>query len=198
MKWKFTIWTLSIDTAVTVLKAFALSQHHPSCCATYWLMAVTEGESIPVTRRGGSMNRRQDYDWSAPLRLGQKKHLAVFLSERAVFPTAGWRQILLPSCWNLSHSFPTCLVPTSKSFAYSSTLGSSTEAEVIWFDHCCSLSDLKMSQKACKRKVIGIFWKPTLKTWKKSCIIWQQVSHTCGLAFTPADSNQLKATTSPS
>lgn len=133
-----------------------------------------------------------------PPRLGQKKHLAVFLSERAVFTTAGWRQILLPSCWNLSHSFPTCLVPTSKSFAYSSTLESSTEAEVIWLDHCCSLSDLKMSQKACKRKEIGIFWKPKLKTWKKSCIVWQQVSHTCGLAFTPADSNQLKATTSPS
>lgn len=43
----------------------------------YWLMPVTGGESIAVTRRGDdSMNRRQDCDWSSGV--WGTKHLAGF------------------------------------------------------------------------------------------------------------------------
>lgn len=45
--------------------------------AAYWLMLVTEGESIAVTRRGNdSMNRKQDYDWSTGV--WGRKHLVGF------------------------------------------------------------------------------------------------------------------------
>lgn len=48
--------------------------------AAYWLMPVTEGESIAVTRCGDdSMNRRQDNDWSTGV--WGRKHLAGFSTQ---------------------------------------------------------------------------------------------------------------------
>lgn len=61
--------------------------------AAYWLMPITEGKSIAVTRPGDdSMDRRQDYDWSTGVwgkKASGRISNSIFLSVRAVLQQLG-------------------------------------------------------------------------------------------------------------